>query len=112
MRKVAESMAKPATPDPKVPKITPAMPAPTTPPMTCEACASEFATGSASAGTTCGSIAPRAGRKNVAIDACVNPRTYRRGTSAGLWTRPNMSTMPARSRSAASMTRRRSQRST
>ena len=46
-RKVAESIAKPATPDPNVPKITPAIPAPTTPPMTWEACASELATGNA-----------------------------------------------------------------
>ena len=51
------------------------MPVPITDPMTCDACASEFALASPSAGTMCGSNAPRAGRKKLAIEACTKPRT-------------------------------------
>ena len=51
------------------------MPAPMTLPMTWEACASEFAAGSPSAGTMCGSSAPRAGRKKVLTEAWVKPST-------------------------------------
>ena len=110
---MAESIAKPTMPEPNMPKSSPAMPAPTTPPMTWEACASEFAAGSPSAGTMCGSIAARAGRKNVPIGGLDEPEDEQeRDERGGLDQAEGEGRTTARSRSAASMTRRRSQRST
>jgi hypothetical protein len=60
---VAASSTNPMAPEPNVPKSRPAMPAPTTAPMSWEPCASELAAGSPSAGTILGRRAPRAGRK-------------------------------------------------
>ena len=70
---------------------------------------SPFAAMSPLAGTTRGTIAVRAGVKNVPIVAWAMAMTYMSHNRSVEATRMNPSTSPARSRSAASITRRRSQ---
>ena len=88
------------------------MPEPTTPATTMVAWLSELAAGSPSAGTTCGMRAPRAGVKNEPMLDSSRPRITSRGTSSTRCTPAKPRTTTMRSRSAASMTRRRFQRST
>ena len=96
---------------PRTPTINPARPAPTTPAMTRVAWVIALAASRPSAGTTRGTSAPRAGVKNVPMDACTNASASSAGSMAAESMTTNPSTTTARRLSETSMIRRRSQRS-
>ena len=97
---------------PARPMISPARPAPTIPAMTRVAWATEFAASRPSRGTTFGMTAPRAGAKNVPMLDWTNANRNSSQSLSALPTRTKPRTTIARSRSEASMIRRRSARST
>ena len=97
---------------PARPMISPARPAPTIPAMTRVAWATELAASRPSRGTTFGMTAPRAGAKNVPMLDWTNANRNSSQSLSALPTRTKPRTTIARSRSEASMIRRRSARST
>ncbi len=110
-RNVNESRTNAGQATPATPTMSPAMAVPTTPAMTRVAWVTELAASSPASGTTRGISAPRAGVKNVPIDAWMKARTMSSGTRSARPTTTNPRTTIARRVSATSMIRRRSQRS-
>ena len=110
-RNVPASTTRTGQAAPAVAAMTPVIPAPMTPATMRVACPRELAASRASAGTTRGIIAIRAGEKKVPMTACRQARANRSGRASFVAARTMPSTTTARRLSDAIMIRRRSWRS-